>query len=148
MIEIKVKDIMRKDVFVLSKEATIKDALDLMLENKIGSVIVLEKEKPLGIVTERDILKKVLGEKISLEESVSKIMSSPIICISSKESVEKAAEIMTENKIKRLPVIENEKLVGIITLTDIVASGVKLEEEILKSLSKWFPIRKPEKVGG
>jgi CBS domain-containing protein len=148
VIEIKVKDIMRKDVFVLSKEATIKDALDLMLENKIGSVIVLEKEKPLGIVTERDILKKVLGEKISLEESVSKIMSSPIICISSKESVEKAAEIMTENKIKRLPVIENEKLVGIITLTDIVASGVKLEEEILKALSKWFPIRKPEKVGG
>jgi len=148
VIKIIVKDIMRKDVFVLSKEATIKDALDLLLENKIGSVIVLEKEKPLGIVTERDILKKVLVENVKLDEPVGKIMSSPLVYISSEESVEKAAETMIENRIKRLPVIENNKLVGIISLTDIVASGVKLEDEILKELSKWFPIKKPEKVGG
>jgi CBS domain-containing protein len=139
---------MREEVFVLSKDATIKDALDLMLENKIGSVIVVENERPIGIVTERDILKKVLGENISLNESIGKIMSFPLISISGKESVQKAAEIMSENRIKRLPIVENEKLVGIITLTDIVASGIKLEEEILGELSKWFPIKRPEKIGG
>ncbi|MFH8110255.1 MAG: CBS domain-containing protein, partial [Candidatus Aenigmatarchaeota archaeon] len=122
---------MRKNVFVFSKNATIKDVIDIMIENNIGSVIILENEKVVGIVTERDLVTKVLTKGLDLNLPVKEIMSSPVITISPNESVEKAAEIMTENKIKKLPVVENDKLLGIITLTDIVASGVKLEEEVL-----------------
>ncbi|MEM5868352.1 MAG: CBS domain-containing protein [Candidatus Aenigmatarchaeota archaeon] len=139
---------MRKNVFVFSKNATIKDVIDIMIENNIGSVIILENEKVVGIVTERDLVTKVLTKGLDLNLPVKEIMSSPVITISPNESVEKAAEIMTENKIKKLPVVENDKLLGIITLTDIVASGVKLEEEVLKELSNWFPVRKTGKVAG
>lgn len=148
MIIILVKHIMRKNVFVFSKNATIKDVIDIMIENNIGSVIILENEKVIGIVTERDLVTKVLTKGLDLNLPVKEIMSSPVITISPNESVEKAAEIMTENKIKKLPVVENDKLLGIITLTDIVASGVKLEEEVLKELSNWFPVRKTGKVAG
>ncbi|MEM5825960.1 MAG: CBS domain-containing protein [Candidatus Aenigmatarchaeota archaeon] len=148
MIIILVKHIMRKNVFVFSKNATIKDVIDIMIENNIGSVIILENEKVVGIVTERDLVTKVLTKGLDLNLPVKEIMSSPVITISPNESVEKAAEIMTENKIKKLPVVENDKLLGIITLTDIVASGVKLEEEVLKELSNWFPVRKTGKVAG
>lgn len=139
---------MRKNVFVFSKNASIKDILDIMIENNIGSVIILEDDKVVGIVTERDLITKVLTKGLDLSVPVKEIMSSPVITISPNESVEKAAEIMTENKIKKLPVVENDKLLGIITLTDIVASGVKLEEEVLKELSNWFPVRKPSKIAG
>ncbi|MEM7816282.1 MAG: CBS domain-containing protein [Candidatus Aenigmatarchaeota archaeon] len=139
---------MRKNVFVFSKNASIKDVLDLMIENNIGSVIILDDDKIVGIVTERDLVTKVLTKGLELTTPIKEIMSSPVITISPKDSVEKATEIMTENKIKKLPVVENDKLLGIITLTDIVASGVKLEEEVLKELSNWFPVRKPSKIAG
>lgn len=140
---------MRKNVFVFSKDASIKDVLDAMIENNIGSVVILDKnEKVIGIVTERDLVTKVLTKGLELDIPIKEIMSSPVITIPPNEKVEKAAEIMTENKIKKLPVVENNKLLGIITLTDIVASGVKLEEEVLKELSNWFPVRKPSKVAG
>lgn len=143
-----VKDIMKKNVLVLNKDATVKDVLDLMVENYAGSVIILENDKIVGIITERDILSRVVSMGKSLDTKVSEVMTKNVITISPHEKIEKAAEIMTENKIKKLPVVENGKLVGIITLTDIVASGVKLEDEILKELSQWFPIKRPTPVGG
>lgn len=139
---------MRRNVFVFSQNASIKDVVDLMIENNIGSVIILENDKIVGIVTERDLVTKVLTKGLDLNIPIKEIMSHPVITISPNERVEKAAEIMTENKIKKLPVVENNKLLGIITLTDIVASGVKLEEEILKELSNWFPVRKQSKIAG
>jgi len=145
---LRVRDIMKRNVLVLSKDATIKDALDLMIENSAGSVVILDKEKIAGIITERDILSKILNHNKSLDTKIEEVMTKNVITISPDEKVEKAAEIMTENKIKKLPVVESDKLIGIITLTDIVASGVKLEDEILKELSKWFPVRKPTPVGG
>lgn len=145
---LRVKDIMKRNVLVLSKEATIKDALDLMVENSAGSVIILENEKIVGIVTERDILRRVLSQSKSLDTKIKEVMTKNVITISPDEKIEKAAEIMTENKIKKLPVVDGNKLVGIITLTDIVASGVKLEDAILEELSKWFPLRHQTPVGG
>lgn len=139
---------MRKNVFVFSKNASIKDVLDIMIENNIGSVIILENDKVVGIITERDLVTKVLTKGLDLNIPIKEIMSSPVITISQNEKVEKAAEIMTENKIKKLPVVDNNKLLGIITLTDIVASGVRLEEEVLKELSNWFPVKKPSKIAG
>ena len=144
-----VKDIMSKDVLILGQGASVKDALDLIVENRIGCVIITDGDDIVGIVTERDILAKVVDENISLlDTKISKIMSKNVKTISPNEKLEKASEIITENKIKRLPVVKNDKLVGIVTLTDIVASGVKIEEEVLKELAKWFPVQRKVSVGG
>jgi CBS domain-containing protein len=146
-----VKNIMRRKLLTMTEDATINDVIDLMVENHAGSVIIVDKEeedKVVGIVTERDILCKIINHKKPLDLPIKEIMTRNVITISPNDTIEKAAQIMTENKIKKLPVVENGKLVGIITLTDIVASGIKLEDAILQELAKWFPVRKHTYVGG
>jgi len=146
-----VKHIMRRKLLTMTENAKISDVIELMVENHAGSVIIVDKEsgdKVVGIVTERDILCKIISERKPLDLPIKEIMTSNVITISPNETVERAARIMTENKIKKLPVVENGKLVGIITLTDIVASGVKLEDAVLEELAKWFPVRKRTYVGG
>ncbi len=146
-----VKHIMKRNVLVLTEDATVKDVLDLMVENHAGSVVIVDKEtgkKVIGIVTEYDVLSKIVNERRSLETPVKEIMTRNVITTTPDTPIEKAAEIMTENRIKKLPVVENDELVGIITVTDIVASGVKLEDAIIEKLAKWFPVRRKTEVGG
>ena len=143
-----VKEIMKKDVLTLGKKASVKDTLELMTENHAGSVVIVEGSKIAGIVTENDILSKIVNENRGLETTIDKIMSKSVITIEPSEKIEAAAEIMTESKIKKLPVVSRNRLVGIITITDIVASGVNLENEVLEELSKWFPVKKAAPMGG
>lgn len=143
-----VKDIMKKDVLTLGKGASVKDVLDLMTENHAGSVVIVEGSKISGIVTENDILSKIVSGNRGVETIIEKIMTKNVITIDPGEKIEKAAEIMTESKIKKLPVVSKNRLVGIITITDIVASGVSLENEVLDQLSRWFPVKKKTTMGG
>ena len=105
-----------------NSEATALDISKLMAKNTIGSVLIMDsKNFPIGIITERDIIKKVCIKNILPDEiNYRKIMSSPVITIKSYDSIETAAQIMTDNKIKRLPVLEdNQEIVSILGLTDI-----------------------------
>jgi CBS domain-containing protein len=133
-----VQDIMIKKVFCVSEEITIRDAARTMSDNHIGSIVIKKDEKVVGIVTDRDILDAVAREKEN--EMVSDIMARYVISIEPDATVEKATEIMVKNKIKRLPVMKGEKLVGIVTSTDIVAASPTTPKEmktlIKKGLSK------------
>jgi CBS domain-containing protein len=105
-----------------NSEATALDISKLMAKNTIGSILIMDsKNFPIGIITERDIIKKVCIKNILPNEiNYRKIMSSPVITIKSYDSIETAAQIMTDNKIKRLPVLEdNQEIVSILGLTDI-----------------------------
>lgn len=105
-----------------NSETTALDITKLMAKNTIGSVLIMDsKNFPIGIITERDIIKKVCIKNILPNEiKYRKIMSSPVITIKSYDSIETAAQIMTDNKIKRLPVLEdNQEIVSILGLTDI-----------------------------
>ena len=105
-----------------NSEATALDISKLMAKNTIGSVLIIDsKNFPIGIITERDIIKKVCIKNILPNEiNYRKIMSSPVITVKSYDSIETAAQIMTDNKIKRLPVLEdNQEIVSILGLTDI-----------------------------
>lgn len=105
-----------------NSEATALDISKLMAKNTIGSVLIMDsKNFPIGIITERDIIKKVCIKNILPNEiNYRKIMSSPVITVKSYDSIETAAQIMTDNKIKRLPVLEdNQEIVSILGLTDI-----------------------------
>ena len=105
-----------------NSEITALDISKLMVKNKVGSVLVLDSANlPIGIITERDIIKKVcVTNNMPNEMNLDKIMSSPVITIMSYDAIESAAQKMTDYKIKRLPVLEeNHQIVSILSLTDI-----------------------------
>jgi CBS domain-containing protein len=112
-----ISSIMRK-VVVAEKEITIKEAAKIMSSKNVGSIVVVEGDKILGIITERDILRNM--DKQS--EQIKKLMSKDVITISPNQEVDEAKEIMIRNKIKRLPVIEDKKIVGIVKITDVLAN--------------------------
>lgn len=143
-----VKDIMKTEVLTLGKSASVKDVLELMTENHAGSVVIVDGSKIAGIVTESDILSKIVNETRDLSTEIEKIMTKNVITIEPNATVEKAAEIMSQNKIKKLPVVLKNKLIGIVSITDIVACGIKMEDQILEELAKWFPVAKNTRVGG
>ena len=126
-----VREIMR-NITTITPENTLYDAARIMGEKHIGSLIVIKYETPVGIITERDLLREVADEEIAMEkdwlaggatikeEKVEKIMTYPLITISKKSSIKEAAQTMIEKKIRRLAVHESGKVVGIITATDLI----------------------------
>lgn len=115
-----VADVMTKSVISVDATLTVNETAKMMEDAKVGAVIVMEDNVPVGIVTDRDFSVKVAAHAYQITEPVKQIMSSPLFSINSDESVRIAADLMHERKIRKLPVIDDEKVVGIITATDIV----------------------------
>ena len=115
-----IKDIMINNLAVLDISATIKDAANLMDEKNIGCIIVSKENLPVGIITERDFVKRIAAKEKSLTSSLEQVMSSPLIAINPDETVWEAAQIMKTNNIHKLPVLQDDKIIGIITTTDLV----------------------------
>jgi CBS domain-containing protein len=122
----KVRDIMTKNVVKSDKDSTIYDLARLMDQNRIGCIVIAEDDKPIGIVTERDIITKCLAKEMNPREVKAKdIMSSPVITIEPDAEMLEAAKVMVSRMIRRLPVVENNKLVGIITTSDMIRESSK-----------------------
>lgn len=115
-----VKDVMKTNVISIDSSKTIKDAACVMDESNVGCVIVTKDNAPVGIITERDFVKRVSAKNKDLSNSLSEVMSSPLTTINSDETVWEAAEKMKQNKIHKLPVLDSNKVAGIITTTDLV----------------------------
>ena len=108
------------DVFSVSPDTTVLDALKLMAEKEIGALVVLEGEKLVGIMSERDYARKViLKGKASKDTAVRDIMTSKVIHVSPDAKVEKCLGLMTKNRFRHLPVMEKDRLVGIISIEDV-----------------------------
>ncbi len=122
----RVSDIMNK-VVAIDEAVTLKEAAKIMTERDIGSIIVLKGEKIKGIITDRDILRSI--NKSS--QKVSAMMSRDVITIDENESIDNAAIIMSENNIRKLPVVSDGKVVGIITATDIIKNSDSLNLDFL-----------------
>ena len=115
-----VRDVMNKSIISVDKDDTIRIAVNKMVHGEIGSVIVTEKDKPVGILTERDILKFIAKEKIDLDNNkVESIMSTPLISVDSSSNLEEAAGVMLTNNIRRLMIKEKDKYVGIISQREL-----------------------------
>ena len=126
-----VSEIMNTDVKTIGKDATIQEAAALMSEHSIGSLIVVVDSRVIGIITERDILKKVVAEgKDSSDTKVKDAMTEEVIMIRPETEIEDAAEIMMEKKIKKLPVVSQNSLIGIVTATDLCAASPKIIESL------------------
>jgi len=129
---LKIEDIMVEDVVSVSEKATVREAAELMSKHEIGCLVVVRKGKPVGIVTETDMVKRVILPPIDAGEiKVGEIMSSPLVVGNPQMDVDEASRIMRRRKIKKLPVIQNGHLVGLVTNTDIVRSP-----EVMKMMIK------------
>ncbi|MCK4366006.1 MAG: CBS domain-containing protein [Thermoplasmatales archaeon] len=135
--EIIVKEAMKTNLAIVEPDTTVLEAAKLMKKRKIGNVIVVEKKQPVGILTESDILKKVVAEgKNAKDVTVKTVMSTPIIVTEPYITLEEAINTMGKCSIRRLPVIEDGKLIGIITQKDI-----SLISPILHEISReWYDI--------
>lgn len=122
---------MAREVVTLDENVPVKKAAEIMAQEGVSAIITTSEGKAKGILTERDILKRIVAEdKDSKKIKIKEIMSSPLVTIEPTTSLEEAAHIMFEKKIKNLPVIHENRLIGLISLQDIC----KLQPEILRIL--------------
>jgi CBS domain-containing protein len=121
-----VKDIMSRKIRTVSPEKTVREAAKLMSQFRTGSLVVVDEKKPVGVITEGDV-SRAAGRGLNLEKTdVKSVMSRPVVTTSSDLRLEEAAKLMSNAGIKKLPVIDDGKLVGVVTQTDIVASSFDL----------------------
>ncbi|RMW33778.1 MAG: CBS domain-containing protein [Nitrosopumilus sp.] len=115
-----VNQVMSKNILTAEKSTSLQDAAQEMKRLGVGCVIVTKESKPIGIITERDFVTKVAADGRPLFTEISEVMSSPLITIEPDETIWEASEIMKEKLIHKLPVIEDGRIVGVITTSDIV----------------------------
>ena len=128
-----VKDAMNRRVIVIKPDATVREAARIMTKLRIGSLIVMEDDRIVGIITELDIIWKVVADDLNPNTTlVRDVMSRDVVTIKPDQTLEDAAELMVEKKIKKLPVVEDHRLVGILTATDLISVQPKLIEALAK----------------
>lgn len=134
---LKVEDVMVRNIITIDTSASALEAAETMSKYDIGCLIVVEERKPTGIVTERDMLKRVLLQhKDPRRTSVNNIMSRPLIVSTPKTEIRDAVRVMNERRIKKLPVVEGGNLLGLVSLTDVVRSLAYFEHAIASLCSR------------
>ncbi len=132
-LSLKIKDIMSKSIVSVKASDPVWDAVELMYRHDIGGVLAKEGEEYVGILTERDIMKKVtLRELPPRSAKVSEVMSTPLITVQADESLGEASLKMLQNKIRRLGVVSGERVVGVVTERDLSRATL----DIMLSLSR------------
>jgi CBS domain-containing protein len=131
---LQVKDVMVTNLVTIEEWATAKKAAELMNRHDIGCLLVVNRNEPVGIVTERDMLKRVvLKLRNPRRIRVNHIMSTPLITCNSEIEVRDAVRLMNERRIKRLPVVDEGRLLGLVSTTDVVRS-LGYFEHVISSL--------------
>lgn len=115
----KVRELMTSDVDMCTMDTSIQEVAAHMLKLDVGSIPITDNGKLAGIITDRDIVTRGVAAQLSLDTPVSKILSTQLITGSPDMDIEDAAELMAKNQIRRLPIVEKERLVGIVSLGDI-----------------------------
>ncbi len=134
--EVRVKEAMSSHVITIGKDATVDEAARIMSEKNFGCVVVVENGNPIGIITERDLCYGIVAKnRVPNKVKVAEVMSAPIRTVDPDKKLTDASRIMVKNNMRRLPVIKDKKLVGIITNTDILAIAPETIE-ILREIQK------------
>lgn len=128
-----------KDVWSVQVNSTIRETLKLMLEKNIGAVLVLDGQEIVGIFSERDYARNASRrDSMLLDEHVRDFMTQAVYYVSPQETVEEVMALMTSKKIRHLPVLENEKLVGIISIGDVVKQIMSDKETTILGLENYI----------
>ena len=134
-----VKDIMKTSVISVDSSMTVKDASEMMDSAEVGGIVIMENNIATGIITERDIVRRIVAKNKGYSTKLKDVMSTPLITINSDETIWELAQLMKIEKIHRVPVTNQNKLVGIVTTTDLAricsvgsnAELSKITEQIL-----------------
>ena len=139
-VNIRVKDVMAKEPIMVESERTVKETAIEMDRSGHGCLLVTSRGKIVGIITERDLVRKALTRGGSMARTkIKNIMSSPLIVVAPDTSVEEAAKLMAKHKVRRLPVVEKGGLAGLITVTDIaryLAERSTDPQSLLKAMTR------------
>lgn len=130
--ELLVEDIMNRNVVTVTDSASISEAAAVMKKHSVGCVVIKRNADLLGIVTERDLI-RVIASGRSETSTVTEVASKPLILIGSKEPAKEAARILVEKGIRRLPVVDGTRLIGILTSTDLFKLYYKSSKYLMKS---------------
>lgn len=132
--KVRVKNIMSKGVLSVDAEMNVNEAAKMMEDGEVGAIIVMENNTPVGIITDRDFAVKIVAHAYPITTPVKKIMSAPLIGINPEESVWTVADLMYTRKVRKIPVIDEDKVVGIVTATDLVNQFAVSTEEDMKNM--------------
>ena len=129
-----------KQIWTISKDQNVKQALILMSEKNIGAIIIVDNNGfPIGIFSERDYARKIiLKGKSSKDTLLDEVMTKELITVTRDYKIDQCMEIMNEKRIRHLPVLENKKIVGIISIGDVLKIMIKEQKELIDHLQKFI----------
>jgi CBS domain-containing protein len=129
-----------REICSISKDQSVRQALILMSEKNIGAIIVVDNNNfPIGIFSERDYARKIiLKGKNSKDTSLEEVMTKELITVTRNNKIEQCMEIMIEKRIRHLPVLENKKIIGIISIGDVLKIMIKEQKELIDHLQKFI----------
>ena len=146
LIDTAVGSIMTQKVKTIGGSSHVSECVKVMKQAEIGSVVVVQEDKPVGIFTERDLVKKIVEGSEILNLAVSQVMSKPLTVISPNATVWDAITLMGRVNIRRLPVVGNGKLLGIVTERDVLRLILSQQNMLLESVSEYIPAATREKL--
>jgi CBS domain-containing protein len=127
------------EIYNVGPGATVVEALRLMAEKKVGALLVLEHGKPVGVFSERDYARKLaLMDRSSSTTEIREVMTSDLICVGPSDTMEHCMELMTEKHIRHLPVLENDELIGMISIGDLVKNIIEDQRNMILQLEKYM----------
>jgi len=144
---LRVGDVMVREVITINENATVREAAEVMNKFEIGCLIAVRKGKAVGILTERDLLKRVVAEAKDVNKTrVKDVMSSPLVVVEPDLDLEEAVKLMFQMKIKKLPVVDGKRLVGLVSLTDIARFQPQMMKILKQLAAKHAPPKSMKKV--
>ncbi|MBF9171622.1 CBS domain-containing protein [Xanthomonas campestris] len=127
------------EVFSVAADAAVIEAIRLMADKSIGAVLVIEGERLVGIVSERDYARKVvLRDRSSSSTSVAEIMSHAVVTVSPADSVEHCMQLMTDGRFRHLPVVDNGRVQGVISIGDLVKAVIEAQQQDIDQLQRYI----------
>ncbi|MDC4401617.1 CBS domain-containing protein [Acinetobacter baumannii] len=134
-----IKNKSEQAIFTISPEATVLEAITIMAEKGIGALVVAEGEQVVGILSERDYTRKVtLMERSSYSTTVAEIMTAKVITVGLNNTVEECLQLMTDRHLRHLPVLDNGKLVGLISIGDLVKAAMEDQKVLIEQLKQYI----------
>ena len=137
-----VSDILKNkgnDIWSVKPENTVYESLQLMADKGIGSLLVMDGEKLVGIVTERDYARKVILEgKSSKNSSVAEVMTTRVLCVSPERTVDECMALMTDKRARHLPVLDHKRVIGVVSIGDLVKALISEQQVLIDQLQHYI----------
>ena len=137
-----VQDILKtkgNDVWSVRPDDTVFDSLKLMADKQVGALLVMDQDKLVGIVTERDYARKVILEgKSSKSSQVAEVMTKQVLCVNPQQTIDECMALMTDKRARHLPVVDEEQVVGVVSIGDLVKATISEQQVIIEHLQQYI----------